>query len=74
VAQLEQTADAPHSRLRRHPSPTEGERAAINILDPQLLPWDPDHVEELDDERKRAFKLGIARTVRELFANRPEKG
>jgi phospholipase D1/2 len=62
------------SRLRFHPSPTEGEQTAISILDPQLLPWDPDHVEDLEDERKRAFKLGIARTVRELFASRNDKG
>jgi phospholipase D1/2 len=61
------------SRLRRHPSPTEGERTAIGIIDPELLPWDPDHVEELDDERKRAFKLGISRTVREMLAPRSDK-
>lgn len=73
VARLdEETISGP--RLRRHPSPTDGERTAFNLIDPQLLPWDPDHVEELEDERKRAFKLGIARTVREVISNHTEKG
>jgi len=35
-------------RLRVHPSPTEGERAALSLIDPDKLPFDPDRVEELD--------------------------
>lgn len=35
-------------RLRVHPSPTEGERTALSVIDPDKLPFDPDHVEELD--------------------------
>jgi phospholipase D1/2 len=35
-------------RLRVHPSPTEGEQTALALIDPDKLPFDPDHVEELD--------------------------
>ncbi|MBL8955977.1 MAG: phospholipase [Myxococcaceae bacterium] len=35
-------------RLRVHPSPTEGERTALSLIDPDKLPFDPDAVEELD--------------------------
>ena len=77
VARLDQLAagvGTTGSRLRRHPSPTEGEQTALNLIDPQKLPWDPDHVEELDREQQGDFLSGIARTVRELFATRSDKG
>lgn len=74
VASLGKATEQPGARLKLHPSPTESERTAIGLIDPQLLPWDPDHVEALDDERQRAFKLGIARTVIEMLSPRADKG
>lgn len=38
-------------RLRHHPSPTESERAALAIIDPQALPFDPDAPESLEEDR-----------------------
>ncbi len=54
-------------RLKRHPSPTPGEQTALSLVDPQKLPWDPDHAEPLDDEQHTDFLAGIGRTVRELL-------
>jgi phospholipase D1/2 len=38
-------------RLRHHMSPTESERAALAIIDPQALPFDPDAPESLEEDR-----------------------
>ena len=38
-------------RLRHHPSPTESERAALSVIDPQALPFDPDAPESIEEER-----------------------
>ncbi|HTU57949.1 MAG TPA: hypothetical protein VMF89_05940, partial [Polyangiales bacterium] len=38
-------------RLRHNPSPTESERAALAIIDPQALPFDPDAPESLEQDR-----------------------
>lgn len=61
-------------RLRRHPSPTVGERAALALVDPQKLPFDPDDVEDLDEETRSDFLSNLGRSFRELFANRKDKG
>jgi phospholipase D1/2 len=60
-------------RLRRHPSPTMSERAALALVDPQQLPFDPDQVEDLDEDAKFDFMSSISRTVRELLASK-DKG
>jgi phospholipase D1/2 len=60
-------------RLRRHPSPTTSERAALALVDPQQLPFDPDQVEDFDENAKSDFVSGLSRYVRELFATR-DKG
>ncbi|HEX5656186.1 MAG TPA: phospholipase D-like domain-containing protein, partial [Polyangiales bacterium] len=60
-------------RLRLHPSPTISERAALALVDPQQLPFDPSRVEDFDDEAKTDFLGGLQRTVRELLATR-DKG
>jgi phospholipase D1/2 len=72
---LEAQGSAPTAcRLRRHPSPTISERAALVVVDPQTLPFDPSQVEDFDDEAKTDFLGGLSRTVRELFASRRDKG
>lgn len=47
---------------------------ALSLIDPQKLPFDPDHVEELDLEQKTDFLSGIARTVRELLGSKTGLG
>ena len=51
VATLDDLARRREGRLRLHPSPTENERAAIEIIDPQALPFDPAGVESHDHDR-----------------------
>ena len=61
-------------RLRRHPSPTISERAALALVDPQKLPFDPDQVEDFDEEAKVDFVSSLGQAVRDLFGNRRDKG
>jgi phosphatidylserine/phosphatidylglycerophosphate/cardiolipin synthase-like enzyme len=65
--------DAP-CRLRSHPSPTEGERLALSLIDPQSLPFDPDQIEDLSEEDKSDFLNGLGQRVRDLFSSRRDKG
>lgn len=44
LAQPQNTAQC---RVRVHPSPTPAEQTALALIDPQKLPFDPDHVEPL---------------------------
>lgn len=77
VQALDKLADHgrwPACRLRRHPSPTESEKVALALVDPQELPFDPDQVEELDEDAKRDFVSGLGKSVRELFASKKDKG
>ncbi len=81
VAMLEDLADpdtrperVPACRLRRHPSPTKSERAALALIDPQKLPFDPDEVEELKEELETDFVSNLSQTLRELFATRRDRG
>ena len=48
VATLNDLAERRDGRLRIHPSPTENERKALEIIDPQALPFDPAAVESND--------------------------
>jgi phospholipase D1/2 len=61
-------------RLRRHPSPTISERAALALVDPQKLPFDPDQVEDFDEEARVDFVSSLGQAVRDLFGNRKDKG
>lgn len=51
VEQLDALARLRQSRLRLHPSPTEGEREALDVIDPQQLPFDPAAPEPRDEDR-----------------------
>jgi phospholipase D1/2 len=61
-------------RLRRHPSPTENERTALALVDPQSLPFDPAEVEEFDEEQHHNFLGGLGQTFRNLFSSKKDKG
>jgi phospholipase D1/2 len=73
VRRLDAIAD--RSRLRRHRPPSPGQRAALELLDPQSLPFDPAEPgvadaaarEEPSDQRQRGrVALGIASVGRWL--------
>jgi phospholipase D1/2 len=61
-------------RLRAHPSPTNGEKTALALIDPQSLPFDPDYVEDLSEDDKLDFFGGLGQRIRELFSSRRDKG
>ena len=53
-------------RLRHHLSPTDEEKAALALIDPQALPFDPDGVEAMDEDR-RLFVGGMGQAIRTLL-------
>lgn len=58
VSALERRARQRDGRLRLHPSPTEDERQALEVIDPQQLPFDPSALEARDED-KSIFVGGI---------------
>lgn len=50
VEQLDRLASARRDRLRLHPSPTESERAILDVIDPEQLPFDPGGPESRDED------------------------
>ncbi len=58
VARLDELAQPRRSRLRLHPSPTEEEREALELIDPQQLPFDPSALEARDED-KSIFVAGL---------------
>jgi phospholipase D1/2 len=58
VALLDDWAGHKKGRLRIHPSPTEKERLALEVIDPQRLPFDPDSYED-DEETRSIFAGGL---------------
>jgi phosphatidylserine/phosphatidylglycerophosphate/cardiolipin synthase-like enzyme len=59
VATLDDLASRRQGRLRLHPSPTDEERAALEVIDPQQLPFDPAAVED-HDHRRSIFVGGLS--------------
>jgi phosphatidylserine/phosphatidylglycerophosphate/cardiolipin synthase-like enzyme len=70
VDALDDRARRRDGRLRVHPSPTEGERTALDVLDPQLLPFDPDGSEDQDD--RPLFAEGLGRLWRRFISERDD--
>lgn len=71
VASLQLHATKLNGRLRLHPSPTERERAVIDVINPQALPFDPHAVEDDDDDRS-IFASGIGLLWRKLVSGRDD--
>lgn len=67
VASLDDLARRRRGRLRLHPSPTENERTALEVIDPQQLPFDPAAPED-NDHRRSLFVDGLGALWRR-FAN-----
>jgi phospholipase D1/2 len=66
AVQPEPRAEQLPCRLRHHPSPTEGEKRALAIIDPQQLPFDPDLIENLD-QHTSIFVGGFGAALRKLL-------
>jgi phosphatidylserine/phosphatidylglycerophosphate/cardiolipin synthase-like enzyme len=54
-------------RLRHNLSPTDSERAALAIIDPQALPFDPDAPESLEEDRP-LFVGDMSEAIQKLLA------
>jgi phospholipase D1/2 len=79
VAELDDLADRAAQgatdcacRLRKHPSPTEEERDALALIDPQALPFDPDGVESMHED-KSIFVGGMGTAMRRMLGLLAEK-
>jgi phosphatidylserine/phosphatidylglycerophosphate/cardiolipin synthase-like enzyme len=59
VTTLNDQARRHAGRLRLHPSPTENELTALEVIDPQELPFDPAAVED-HDHRRSIFVGGLS--------------
>jgi phospholipase D1/2 len=68
VSELDRRARARDGRLRLHPSPTENERTALEVIDPQQLPFDPSALEARDED-KSIFVGGLGPLWRRLTAS-----
>jgi phospholipase D1/2 len=73
VAKLDQVAERGQAgarsepcRLRRHPSPTPNEQAALELIDPQDLPFDPDE-EDLKRGPGQQLAQAIERVVKDML-------
>jgi hypothetical protein len=70
VAKLDHLAERREGRLRIHPSPTENERAMLDVIDPQQLPFDPAAPED-DDHRRSIFVGGLGALWARLSGGAP---
>ncbi len=66
VEALLEAASQKTSRLRFQDQPTERERALLDVVDPQALPFDPDGPEDHAEDR-RLFIGGIGSLVKKLL-------
>ena len=67
VATLNELAARREGRIRLHPSPTDKERAALDVIDPQQLPFDPAALED-HDHRRSIFVGGLGALWKRLVA------
>ncbi|PZR07157.1 MAG: phospholipase [Archangium gephyra] len=58
------------TRLRFHPSPTEAEKTALSLVDPKLIPFDPDHVEPEEPDLLQT----MGKALRQLFDQPRDNG
>ncbi|WP_437968004.1 phospholipase D-like domain-containing protein [Sorangium sp. So ce260] len=72
VAELDDRATRRDGRLRIHPSPDEKQRAVLAVIDPQALPFDPDAIEEEEEDRS-IFTHGLGALWRRLVSDRDDR-
>lgn len=71
VPALNERARSGAARLRLHPSPTENERLALDVVDPAQLPFDPAAPEVQPPERRSLFAQGIGALLERLTSAKP---
>jgi phosphatidylserine/phosphatidylglycerophosphate/cardiolipin synthase-like enzyme len=71
VKTLDDRAVRRDGRLRIHPSPDERQRALLGVIDPQDLPFDPDAVEEEEEDRS-IFIRGLGKLWQRLVSDRDD--
>jgi phospholipase D1/2 len=71
VAYLDARASRRDGRLRHHPSPTDGERTALEVVDPEVLPFDPAEPETLEQDRG-LFTNGLGVFWQKLVSTRDD--
>ncbi len=71
VARLEAALgpDGESCRLRRLPSPTEGERKMLELVDPDRLPFDPAHAEPVDADQRGGLLRALTRAAHKLLTS-----
>lgn len=72
VASLDDHAARRNGRMPLHPSPTEREKKVLDVVDPQMLPFDPKGTEDEDEERRSLFARGIGTLWRRLISDRDD--
>lgn len=68
VTALDERARAGTARLRIHPSPTEAERLALDVIDPRQLPFDP-AAPEAQEPNGSLFAQGIGALLDRLMGD-----
>ncbi|HEU5076393.1 MAG TPA: phospholipase D-like domain-containing protein, partial [Polyangiaceae bacterium] len=71
VDSLDDLARRHQGRLRLHPSPTENERTALEVIDPQQLPFDPAAIEQ--EQSRSIFIGGIGALWRRFTSGTPTR-
>jgi phosphatidylserine/phosphatidylglycerophosphate/cardiolipin synthase-like enzyme len=71
VSWLDENAKSERGRLRLHPSPTENEKAVLEVIDPQMLPFDPAAIENTEEDRS-IFVGGIGPLWARLTKGTPD--
>jgi len=61
--------DGDGCRLRRMPSPSEAEQKVLELVDPDRLPFDPDHVEPLDSDQRGGLLRALTRAMHKLLTS-----
>lgn len=69
--ELDDRARRREGRLRVHPGPDEKQRAILDFIDPQSLPFDPDAVEDEDDDRSN-FAHGLGKLWQRMVSHRDD--
>jgi hypothetical protein len=73
VAALDERARAGSGRLRLHPSPTEKEQLALDVIDPRQLPFDP-AAPEAQEPNSSLFAHGIGALLDRLTLRTSSSG
>ena len=69
VARLDAIAERADSRLRAHPQPTADEAKALELVDPQALPFDPAAPDDSTADEMAEDRVLFRASLSELWAS-----